>query len=226
MRRSSRMTSGQEAAWAEHADAMLIQVERAAGSTSIADNLEFDIASAFGRVAPLIVEIGIGMGEAVVHAAKSHPDMNVLGIEVYRPGLAKTMLRAADAGVTNLRVIEANAPEVFEKLLSPGSVSELRVFFPDPWHKARHTKRRLIAPDFLEIVARALEPGGIVRLATDWQHYADQMREVFEASPKFEPAFEGTWAPRFDGRPVTKFERKGIQAGRTIRDLTYRRVYS
>lgn len=220
------MTTGQEAAWDAHAEDLLIEVEREVDSTSIAKHARLDPAEAFGREAPLIVEIGIGMGEAIVHAASEHPEMNFLGIEVYRPGLARTMLNTVKRGLTNLRLIEANAPEVLETLLPERSVQEIRVFFPDPWHKARHTKRRLIAPPFLTVAARALTPGGLVRLATDWQDYADQMRDVFNQSEDFAPTFTGEWAPRFAGRPVTKFEHKGLREGRAIRDLTYERVYS
>src|SRR5690606_16028397 len=181
------MTTGQEAAWDAHAEDLLIEVEREVDSTSIAKHARLDPAEAFGREAPLIVEIGIGMGEAIVHAASEHPEMNFLGIEVYRPGLARTMLNTVKRGLTNLRLIEANAREVLETLLHERSVQEIRVFFPDPWHKARHTKRRLIAPPFLTVAARALTPGGLVRLATDWQDYADQMRDVFDQSEDFAP---------------------------------------
>lgn len=220
------MTTGQETAWDEHADDLLIAVEREHDSTSIAPGQTLDTAALFNRGAPLVVEIGIGMGEALVHAAQTHPELNFLGIEVYRPGLARTMLNVAKNGLTNVRLVEANAPEVLERLLPAGSVAETRIFFPDPWHKARHTKRRLVSPPFLRILARALESGGIVRLATDWQDYADQMRDVFQSSGDFEPAFTGDWADRFTGRPVTKFEQKGIREGRVIRDLVYRKVYS
>ena len=134
------------------------------------------------------------------------------------------MLDADRAGVRNLRLVEANAPEVLEHLLPTASVDELWVFFPDPWHKKKHTKRRLVAPEFARIAAQALRPGGTLRLATDWQDYADQMRAVLDAAPAFDRAFAGEWAERFEGRVLTAFERKGIRVGRDIRDLTYVRA--
>jgi tRNA (guanine-N7-)-methyltransferase len=132
------------------------------------------------------------------------------------------MLDAERAGVRNLRLVEANAPEVLEHLLPPASVSELWVFFPDPWHKSKHAKRRLVAPEFAGIAARALAPGGVLRLATDWEEYALVMREVMDSAPSFQRDFDGEWAPRFAGRVETAFERKGERAGRHIRDLAYR----
>ena len=134
------------------------------------------------------------------------------------------MTAAEEADLDNLRLAEVNAPEMLERYLPAGSADELWVFFPDPWKKARHHKRRLIAPDFMAIAARVLRPGGVIRLATDWEHYAEQMREVLDAAGEFERDFTGEWAERFDGRVRTAFERKGTEKGRAIRDLTYRRV--
>ncbi|HKP07372.1 MAG TPA: tRNA (guanosine(46)-N7)-methyltransferase TrmB, partial [Microbacterium sp.] len=121
-------------------------------------------------------------------------------------------------------LVEANAPEVLQHLLPAASVDELWIFFPDPWHKKKHTKRRLVAEGFGALAARALKDGGMLRLATDWEDYALQMREVMSAAHDFEATFEGEWAPRFDGRVLTAFERKGARVGRDIRDLSYRRV--
>lgn len=216
------MTSGQEQAWSEHAGTYLIEVERDGGETTVATGTSQHPVTMFGREAPVVVEIGTGAGEAIVHAAHEHPDTNFLGIEVYRAGLARAMLNAAKLGLTNLRLIEANAPEVLNHYLPESSVTEIRVFFPDPWHKARHTKRRLIAPPFVELASRVLVDGGLVRMATDWEEYAEQMRDVFDAAEPFSRDFEGDWAERFAGRPVTNFERKGTNKGREIRDLTYR----
>jgi tRNA (guanine-N7-)-methyltransferase len=143
---------------------------------------------------------------------------------VFRAGLARTMLDADRAGVRNLRLVEANAPEVLSTFLPEAAVSEVWIFFPDPWHKKRHTKRRLVRPGFPTTAARALADGALLRLATDWEDYALQMGEVLDEAPEFERAFAGDWAERFDGRAMTAFERKGIGKGREIRDLTYRRV--
>lgn len=224
VRRSGRMSEAQERAWSELAPRFVIEVQRDAASTSILPGTQIVPAEVWGREAPLVAEIGSGQGHAIVHAASSAPETDFLAIEVFRAGLARTMLDADRAGATNLRLVEANAPEVLQHLLPPGSVSELWVFFPDPWHKKKHTKRRLVAPEFPPIAAAALRPGGVLRLATDWEDYALQMREVMDDAAGFERAFPGEWAPRFDGRVLTAFERKGSRAGRDIRDLTYRRT--
>ncbi len=218
------MSEAQERAWTELSPRYVIEVKRDAASTSILPGTQIDPAAVWGREAPLVVEIGSGQGHAIVHAATSTPGTDFLAIEVFRAGLARTMLDADKAGATNLRLVEANAPEVLEHLLPPASASEIWVFFPDPWHKKKHTKRRLVAPEFPPIAAAALKPGGVLRLATDWEDYALQMREVMDAAGGFERAFEGDWAPRFDGRVLTAFERKGQRVGRDIRDLTYRRT--
>lgn len=200
----------------------MVDVERGPAATSVAVGVERDPAELFGRHAPLTVEIGSGQGHAIVHAASTHPERDFIAIEVFEGGLARTMMRAEEEGVENLRLIEANAPEVLEHLLPAGSVHEVWVFFPDPWPKTRHHKRRLVSPDFAHVVRRALRPGGVLRLATDWQEYADHMREVLDAAEGFERDFDGEWAPRFSGRVLTAFERKGTDKGRLIRDLAYR----
>ncbi|MFJ6654104.1 tRNA (guanosine(46)-N7)-methyltransferase TrmB [Microbacterium sp. NPDC091313] len=222
-RRSGRMTDGQERAWERHAPFYLIDVPRDEAVTSVRPGSTVDIAGLYGRVAPLIVEVGSGQGHAIVHAASRHPEIDFLAVEVFRAGLARTMLDADRAGVHNLRLAEANAPEVLEHLLPAASVDELWIFFSDPWHKNKHTKRRLISTDFTPIAAHALRPGGVLRLATDWEDYARQMREVLDAASDFDRDFAGDWAERFEGRVLTAFERKGQRAGRQIRDLAYRR---
>ena len=222
VRRSGRMSDAQERAWDDLAPEYLIEVPRGIAGTSVAAGSHLDPARVWGRSAPLVVEIGSGQGHAIVHAAASRPDTDFLAVEVFKAGLARTMKDAAAADVHNLRLVEANAPEVLQHLLPAGSVSELWVFFPDPWHKAKHNKRRLIAPPFTGIAAAALAPGGVLRLATDWEDYALQMREVMDAAAPFARDFAGEWAPRFDGRVMTAFERKGIAKGRDIRDLAYR----
>ena len=224
VRRSGRMSDGQERAWAELAPRYLLEVERDVAATSVRPGAAIEPAEVYGRRAPLVVEIGSGQGHAIVHAAQSRPDTDFLAVEVFRAGLARTMLDADRAGVGNLRLVEANAPEVLEHLLPAASAAELWIFFPDPWHKKKHTKRRLVTPEFAPIAAAALADGGMLRLATDWEDYARQMRDVLDAAPEFERAFAGEWADRFDGRVLTAFERKGARAGREIRDLAYRRV--
>lgn len=224
VRRSGRMSEAQDRAWAELAPTYLLPVPRGAAATSVRPGSTIDPAEVFGRRARLTVEIGSGQGHQIVSAAAAHPDTDFLAVEVFTAGLARTMLDADRDGVRNLRLVEANAPEVLEHLLPVASVDELWVFFPDPWHKNKHTKRRLVAPEFARVAAMALRPGGTLRLATDWQDYADQMREVLDSAPDFSRAFAGEWDERFDGRVLTAFERKGLRVGRAIRDLTYTRV--
>ncbi len=223
VRRSGRMSDAQERAWAELAHDYVIEVDRDVAATSVRPGAPIDLMQTWGRRAPLIVEIGSGQGHAIIHAATSRPDDDFLAVEVFRAGLARTMLDAERAGARNLRLVEANAPEVLQHLLPAASVDELWVFFPDPWHKHKHTKRRLVTPGFAALAAAVVAVGGSLRLATDWEDYALQMRSVLDESADFERAFAGEWAPRFDGRVVTAFERKGERAGRAIRDLAYRR---
>lgn len=224
VRRSHRMSDAQEKAWEENSPLYLVEVPRSFASTSVDPEVEVDPAELFGRAAPLTVEIGSGQGHAIVHAASAHPERNFLAIEVYRAGLARTVFNAHSAGLTNLRLVDANAPEVLSTFLPAGSVDEVWIFFPDPWHKKRHTKRRMVKEGFPEVLHRALSDGGRVRLASDWEDYALQMREVLDAADGFEREFDGEWAPRFDGRVMTAFERKGLEKGREIRDLVYRRT--
>ena len=184
------------------------------------DRPGFSWSTWFGREAPMIVEIGSGVGEATAALAAARPEHNVLALEVWRPGVADTLWRVAEAGATNVRLCSVDAVWTMEHLIEPGSLAELWTFFPDPWHKKRHQKRRLVNADFARLVGTRLVPGGTWRLATDWADYAEQMIEVLDA----EPSLEGGVVERWDERPVTKFERKGIAAGRAITDLAYRRV--
>ncbi|MFC4903281.1 tRNA (guanosine(46)-N7)-methyltransferase TrmB [Kocuria oceani] len=234
VRRGDRLTARRQKAWDDWAPTRVLDVPRVRTDTSVHPDHEFDAAAAFGREAPLVVEVGSGLGEAVVHAAAQDPARDYLAVEVYKPGIADLLLKAGQAGVDNVRVVQANAPEVLEHMLAPASVDELWVFFPDPWHKTRHHKRRLVSPAFADLAARVLVPGGLWRLATDWQEYALVMREVLDAAPRFENLHPGPladdehpdvgWAPRWEGRVLTSFERKAQEAGRVPRDLTYRRL--
>ncbi|WP_309080960.1 tRNA (guanosine(46)-N7)-methyltransferase TrmB [Zhihengliuella sp.] len=226
VRRGSRLQGRRLAAWEKYSDRYLYEVSRDIADTSVSRQEGFDQEAVFGRTAPLTVEIGSGLGEAIVTAAAAHPERDFLAVEVYAPGLAQLMLRAGKQDLTNVRVIQANAPEVLEHLLAPGSVDELWVFFPDPWHKSRHHKRRLVKESFADRAHRALRPGGLWRLATDWEEYAHQMREVLDPDARFENLYDGErggWAPRFEGRVQTSFETKALAAGRSIFDLAYRK---
>jgi tRNA (guanine-N7-)-methyltransferase len=174
----------------------------------------------FGRIAPLVVEVGSGVGETATAVAAERPEVNVLAFEVWRPGVAETLRRIERAGVTNVRTCSVDAVWSMRHLLGPGSVSELWTFFPDPWPKKRHHKRRLITPPFAALAASRLAEGGVWRLATDWSDYAEQMRDVLDA----EPALEGGQVPRWPHRPMTRFERRAAREGRSVADLAYRRL--
>lgn len=221
VRRSGRMTDGQERAWADLAPRYVLEAPRDEAATSVRPGAVISPRDVWGRDAALIVEVGSGQGHAIIHAASSRPEDDFLAVEVFTAGLARTMLNAEQAGIENLRLVEANAPEVLAHLLPAASVTELWVFFPDPWHKNKHNKRRLVTAEFVSVAATALRDGGVLRLATDWEQYARQMRDVLDAAPEFTRGFEGDWADRFDGRILTAFERKGARAGREIRDLAY-----
>lgn len=211
-RRGSRFTPRQGEAWNAHQEAWVIP-------DAAVDAADFDLTTWFGREAPLVVEIGSGVGEATAALAASRPDVNVLALEVWVPGVADSLWRCAEAGVDNVRFCSVDAVWFVEHVLAPESISELWTFFPDPWHKKKHNKRRLVNPDFARLVAQRLVSGGTWRLATDWLEYADQMREVLDAEPEFSGGVIERWADR----PVTKFERKGLAVGREIIDLAYRR---
>lgn len=212
-RRGSRFTPKQQAAWDTYAERWVIPDEAV-------DDPDFSWARWFGREAPLVVEIGGGVGEATAALAAARPEVNVLALEVWRPGVAEGLGRVGEAGATNVRFSSVDAVWTLEHLIAPGTISELWTFFPDPWHKTRHHKRRLVNPEHAATIASRLAPGGLWRLATDWADYAEQMVEVLDA----EPLLEGGVVERWAERPVTKFERKGIAKDRVITDLAYRRV--
>ena len=225
VRRSTRMRPQHLRAWERLRHDYVLEVPRQASSTSVEAGHRLDLSASFGRTAPLVVEIGSGTGESLVAMAAARPDVNVLAFEVYLPGIARTVSRLHDEQVGNVRLVQADAVEGLTQLLGPGAISELWTFFPDPWPKARHHKRRLVDAAFADLLATRLQPGGSWRLATDWADYAEQVREVLDGHPDFENA-AGTadgWAERLPARPLTRFEQRGLDAGRTVRDLHYRR---
>jgi len=211
-RRGSRFTPKQQGAWERHVDEWLIP-------SDAVDRPDFDLARWFGRTAPLIVEIGSGVGEATAALAAARPAYDVLAFEVWRPGVADTFWHLEKAGVTNVRMIGVDAVWSFEHLLTPATVSELWTFFPDPWPKKKHHRRRLVSPPFVQLATSRLVPGGSWRLATDWPDYAEQMAEVLDA----EPGLEGGPVERWEERPLTRFERRGLREGRPVADFCYRR---
>ena len=263
-RAGGRLTDGQARALAEYGGRYILDIPRADAIRTVARSFRLDPEAAFahtGQKRPLIVEVGSGGGEAILAHAAAHPGVDHLAVEVWETAIARLVRGSAERGLHNLRVAPADASQLLATALPVGSVSEVWVFFPDPWRKPRHRKRRLVSAAFADSVARVLRPGGVWRLATDWADYAWQMRDVLEAvsalpagiepdmtEPYFryddagarpelgaETAVEGSlgngpdpgspagvrggWSERFAGRAMTRFEDKGIRAGRTVRDL-------
>lgn len=182
-----------------------------------------DCTLAFGRSAPTILEIGFGMGETSAKIAASMPDKNFIGVEVHTPGVGSLLKLIDEQKLANLRLIQHDAFEVLTNMIAPASLAGVHVFFPDPWHKARHNKRRLIQSPLVQLLASRLAPGGYLHCATDWQEYADQMLTVLSAEPTLENTPEG-FAPRPAYRPVTKFENRGIKLGHGVWDLVFRKI--
>jgi tRNA (guanine-N7-)-methyltransferase len=184
----------------------------------------FDLDAIFGRSAPRALEIGFGNGENLASLASANPQRDYLGVEVHRPGVGRLMLAAQAAGLTHLRVLCHDAVEVLQRCVAPASLDEVLILFPDPWHKKRHNKRRLVQTSFVDLVASRLRAGGVLELATDWEPYAQQMLEVLGANDRFENLSpDGTWMPRPQWRSVTRFERRGTKLGHGVWDLAFRR---
>ncbi|GAB4171112.1 MAG: tRNA (guanosine(46)-N7)-methyltransferase TrmB [Rhodocyclaceae bacterium] len=181
-----------------------------------------DLEAAFGRRAPVILEIGFGMGETTAALAAANPDKDYLGIEVHTPGVGALLKRIAELGLTNVRVIQHDAVEVLEHMIGEGALAAIHILFPDPWPKKRHHKRRLVQPGFARLAASRLRPGGSLHLATDWAEYAEQMLAVLGAEPLLENGAAG-YAPRPAWRPPTRFEQRGLRLGHPVRDLLFLR---
>ena len=236
-RRSRELPPNLARTWDAHAERYVIEPRRGIGYTTVAEDFRLDPVELFGRSAPLTLEIGSGTGEQIVAAAAAHPDRDYLALEVWVPGIAKLVSKAVEAGVDNIRVLEADVAQALPIMLGDACLDEVWTFFPDPWRKARHRKRRLVSDAFALQVARVLRDGGVWRLATDWDDYAWQMRDVIEACPLFENPHvgqrpdpedpepqRGGFAPRYEGRVVTHFETRGIDAGRRAHDIVGVRV--
>jgi len=181
-----------------------------------------DLSAVFGRTAPRILEIGFGMGETTAAMAAAHPEQDYLGIEVHTPGVGALLKTAGELGLTNLRVVQHDAVEVVRDMIAPRTLDAIHVFFPDPWPKKRHHKRRLLQPRFVALLASRLQPGGYLHCATDWQDYAEQMLSVLSAETTLVNTAD-TFAPRPDHRPETKFESRGLRLGHEVWDLVFRR---
>jgi tRNA (guanine-N7-)-methyltransferase len=182
-----------------------------------------DFREVFGRGAPLVVEIGSGMGETTARIARENPGTDYLAIEVHAPGIGSLLKQLDEGGVANVRVIQHDAVEVMRDMVPAASLAGLHVFFPDPWPKKRHHKRRLIQPAFAELAASRLLPGGYFHVATDWQEYAEHVLEVLRATPGLTNTAED-FAPRPPTRPETKFERRGLKLGHGVWDIVFKRT--
>ena len=225
VRRATHMSASQKRAYDEYRDRYCIaesERQRIAllpeGERTSALLRSFESADA-----PLIVEIGFGMGDATAEVAEQNPDTNYLGVEVHRPGVGKLLNRIADRKIRNVRIVEDDAIVVLETLLTPESVDGFHLFFPDPWPKKRHHKRRLVRPGVVALLASRLKPTGYIYMATDWEEYALEALELLGANKLLENPHDG-FAPRERWRPVTAFERKGSEAGRMIREIIIRRL--
>ncbi|HEU4946610.1 MAG TPA: tRNA (guanosine(46)-N7)-methyltransferase TrmB [Kribbella sp.] len=217
IRRSGRMTAGQQRAWA------LLWPRLGRSLDDLAPG-PIDLDGWFGRTAPVVLEIGSGMGESTSRLASTAPEVNHLAAEVYPAGLGQLMLWADRLNLQNLRLIDGDAVNLLQDHLAPDSLAGVRIYFPDPWPKKRHHKRRLVTPGFVALVASRLAPGATLHLATDWADYADRMLEVCSAESLLRNRFAtepGGWAPRPDWRPLTKFESRAQAEGRVCRDLVF-----
>ena len=213
--RAGRMGTGQIRAFDQYGDRFLLpyQTER------------LDVSAAFGRSAPLILEIGFGMGDATAHIAQVRPGDNFLCCEVHEPGVGALLKRCGEHDIGNIRIVQHDAVEVMDHMLGQDSLDGVHIFFPDPWHKSRHHKRRLIQSPFVQRLAEHIKPGGYLHLATDWAPYAEQMMAVLSAEPLLvNTAGAGQFAPQPEYRPLTKFENRGLKLGHGVWDLVFRRT--
>lgn len=210
--RAGRMGTGQQRALEELGPRFVLPFQ----ATPI------DPEAIFGRLAPLVLEIGFGMGAATAQIAAERPETDFLGVEVHTPGVGALLKRIGESGLTNLRIVQHDAVQVLEQMIAPASLAGVHVFFPDPWHKKKHHKRRLIQPPLVALLASRLAPGGVLHCATDWQPYAEQMLEVLSAEPLLRNTAEG-YAPRPGYRPLTKFEARGLKLGHGVWDLVFTR---
>jgi tRNA (guanine-N7-)-methyltransferase len=216
IRRSVRMTAGQQRVWETQWPDLGRKLEDLPAG-------EVDLVEWFGREAPVVLEIGSGMGDATAQLAAQAPEVNHLAAEVYPAGLGQLMLWVEKHELENVRLLHGDALDFLRDHLAPESLAGVRIYFPDPWPKKRHHKRRLVTSRFVTLVASRLAPGGTLHLATDWQNYADQMLTVCSAEPLLRNRYDA-WAPRPEWRPTTKFEARAHTEGRTCRDLIFEKV--
>ena len=208
--RAGRLSTGQARAFEEFGPQFLVEYKKET----------LDYAAAFGRQAPTIFEIGFGMGDTTAHIARQMPEKNFIGVEVHTPGVGSLLKQIGEQGITNLRLIQHDAFEVLNHMIADASLDGFHIYFPDPWHKARHNKRRLIQPAFVKLLCEKLAPGGYIHCATDWEDYAVQMLEVLGAEPALQNTAEG-YAEKPSYRPLTKFENRGLKLGHGVWDLVF-----
>ena len=212
--RQGRLTKGQELAletvWP------IYGIER--------DDKQLDLTTLFDRVSPVTLEIGFGDGVSLATMAENAPDKNFIGIEVHRPGVGRLLHLIEEKQLNNLRVMDDDAVQIIKKRIPERSLDCVQLFFPDPWHKKRHNKRRIVQPEFVLLVASRLKPNGVFHLATDWEPYAEHMAEVMEASKEFKSQSDTAFSIRPDTRPTTKFETRGLKLGHGVWDLLYEKI--
>lgn len=212
VRREGRLTPGQQRAL----ETWLPEYGLPEGNSTL------DFQQVFGRRAPLVLEIGFGNGDTLLQLASEHSERNFIGIEVHRPGVGRLLKLAGEAGLKNLRVSSEDAIEILEQRIPDASLDRVLLYFPDPWPKKRHHKRRIVQPPFVQLLAKKIRPGGEFHMATDWEPYAEHMLEVMSAAKEFENTANG-FAARPAERPLTKFEQRGQKLGHGVRDLIFRR---
>ena len=213
--REGRLTKGQAAAIEDYWDQLGLDYQ---GS-------EFDFNGIFGNNNPVIIEIGFGMGKSLVEMASNDPNSNYIGIEVHKPGVGACLADIHEAGLKNLRIMNHDAVEVLKQCVPDNSLQRLQLYFPDPWHKKRHHKRRIVQDDFVQLVRKKLSSGGVFHMATDWENYAEQMLEVMLEAEGFKNQSDNnTYCPRPDYRPITKFEKRGERLGHGVWDLLFEKT--
>jgi len=212
--RAGRTTEGQQKALEEVWPEMGLELKDGA----------INFAEVFGCEAPVVLEIGFGMGASLIEMATQQPDKNYIGIEVHRPGVGRLLASVKELGLTNIRVYAEDAVEVLADCIPDGSLHALQLFFPDPWHKKKHHKRRIVQPEFVQNIRQKLEVGGYFHMATDWENYAEHMMEVMSGAEGFtNKAGEGEYSPQPEWRPVTKFQKRGERLGHGVWDLMFER---
>ncbi|WP_372737030.1 tRNA (guanosine(46)-N7)-methyltransferase TrmB [Neptunomonas sp.] len=215
VKRAGRTTEGQQKALEDVWPVMGLEVK----------NGPVVFSEVFGRDAPVVLEIGFGMGDSLLEMARREPEKNYIGIEVHTPGVGRLLSNASDEGLTNIRIFAEDAIEVLAKCIPDNSLDVVQLFFPDPWHKKRHHKRRIVQPDFAQNLRKKLKIGGYFHMATDWENYAEHMMDVMSAAEGYTNKMgEGQYSPQPEWRPVTKFQKRGERLGHGMWDLMFEKT--